>query len=436
MTALKQFNRNLFRCGSFYFQSRPAKVVIGMSGGVDSTVAAILLKNKGFELSGVFMKNWDERDEEGNGICRADKEAEDAEMVCNRLEIPFSTVNFVKEYWNEVFEELLTDYESGSTPNPDIECNRRIKFGHFFNHCREHLGCDAVATGHYARTTYGDFLQAKMRSSCCRLLQAMDRVKDQTFFLAQVPQEALANTMFPLGSYNKEVVKKIATYSGFENIAKKKESMGICFVGKRRRGFQTFIGEYVDPNPGVFKDVDTGKVVGNHDGIHQWTVGQRIPLSGQKQKAYVVSKDLDSQTIQICFGQHHPALYSQHFYTDTPHWIDNPPNDILNNKSYRCQYRSQHTEPLSDVTISYGMSSSSSSTNGVSWAPNHEFVDKGSLVVSLAKPERAVTCGQYAVFYYGDECLGSAKIRRVGPSLYTMNTDNCRDIIQKDLEDV
>ena len=396
------------------------RVVIGMSGGVDSTVGAHMLKSKGFEVIGVFMKNWDIADE--TGTCRADKEAEDAEYACQQLNIPFQTVNFVKQYWNEVFEKLVNEYEQGWTPNPDVDCNRHIKFGTFYQHCREYIGCDAIATGHYARSSFGDFLEDQDISKNVKLLKAMDSVKDQTFFLSQIPQNALRSTMFPIGSLTKDVVKKIAkSTKGLEKIAKKKESMGICFVGKRRDGFQEFLKEYTETAIGPIIDIETYKTIGEHEGVHLWTIGQDARLAGQKGLPYFVcDKDKTTNTVYVCKGSNHPALYCENFHTDEPYWIDHAPEELSNrsqDQTLNCQYRSQNQQPVSDVCISYGLSSTG----------NWEFVNRKSLIVSLVEPERAITPGQYAVFYKGEECLGSARINKVGPSLYTMNKDNCRE---------
>jgi len=390
-----------------------------MSGGVDSTVSAHFLKKKGFEVIGVFMKNWDTVDE--TGICRADKEAEDAEYACKQIGIPFQTVDFVKEYWNEVFAKLVDEYQQGWTPNPDVDCNRSIKFGHFFQHCREQIGCDAIATGHYARTSFGDYLEDQDMRYNVKLLKAMDQVKDQTFFLSQIPQNALRNTMFPIGSLTKEVVKKIAkSTKGLEKFAQKKESMGICFIGKRRSGFQEFLKEYTETKSGLIVDIEDYKTIGGHQGVQFWTIGQGAKVGGTLIKNYVCDKDKATNTLYVCKGVNHPALFSENFHTDDPYWIDQAPEELSNrskDQTLHCQYRSQNTSPVSDVCISYGLSSTG----------NWEFVNRNSLIVSLVEPERAITAGQYAVFYKGEECLGSARINKVGPSLYTMNKDNCRE---------
>jgi len=322
------------------------------------------------------------------------------------------------------FLNLLNEYQEGFTPNPDVDCNRFIKFGHFHRYCLEQIGCNAVATGHYARSTFGDFLEHHDINRRVKLLMAMDRIKDQTLFLSQIPQEALRNTMFPIGSLTKDVVKKIACTIGLEKIANKRESMGICFVGKRKDGFSSFLEEYIQPSPGPFVDIETYKVVGEHTGIHNYTLGQRTKIKGQENRRFVVDKDVNSNTVYVCEWTDHPSLYSENFFTGDAHWIDEAPDELTNrskDQTLACQYRSQNQNPLSSVHISYGLNSTG----------NWEYINRRSLIVSLAVPERALTPGQYAVFYRGEECLGSARMVKIGPSLYTMNKDNCREKIKQ-----
>jgi len=405
------------------------RVVVGMSGGVDSTVSAILLKNRGFEVVGAFMKNWDGVDE--TGVCTSDKDCEVAERVATRLGIQFHTVNLVKEYWNEVFEELLEDYKQGLTPNPDILCNSRVKFDHFYSHAVNTIGCDAIATGHYARNSYGQDLEFANTSGPARLLKSVDRTKDQTFFLSQMPQEALRKTMFPVGELPKTVVKQIATQAGFPEIALKKESMGICFVGKKsapgKRGFQEFISEYIPEQPGNFVDIDTGEVIGQHGGVHLWTLGQSAKLNVNQNKYVVVAKNIETNEIKVADDSKHPALYAENFFTSSPHWIARAPEQLGNissDRSMEAEFRFQNMSPLTQCVMSFNMASTS----------NWESMDQNSLIVSTAEPLRAITPGQFAAFYQGDECLGSARIVRPGPSLYTLNIKNCRTNILKEVE--
>jgi len=397
------------------------RVVVGMSGGVDSTVSALLLKNKGYEVVGVFMKNWDGVDE--TGVCTADQDQEAAADTAKQLGIKFTTVNLVKQYWNEVFNELVEDYSRGLTPNPDILCNSRVKFTHFYEHAINVIGCDAIATGHYARNSYGPDLELRHSNQRAQLLKSIDRVKDQTFFLSQIPQNALQRTMFPVGDLTKDVVKKIAAQAGFPQIASKKESMGICFVGKKsapgKRGFQEFIAEYVADKFGEFVDIDTGERVGTHKGIHQWTLGQRTRVKKNDQSYFVVSKNPENQEIVVAGGIDHPALFCDNFYTDSPHWIAGAPGGIRSGRNVDCEFRFQNMQPLSQCNIQCSMTSSPSGN----W---EEISTEGGLVVCVAEPMRAVSPGQFSVFYQADVCLGSARITRPGPSLYSLHTGRHR----------
>ncbi|BFZ08846.1 hypothetical protein BsWGS_11885 [Bradybaena similaris] len=366
------------------------RVVCGISGGVDSAVSALLLKQKGFDVVGLFMKNWDIRDEKGT--CTTDEDRSDAEFVCKTLNIPLYEVDFVKQYWNEVFINMVKDYESGNTPNPDILCNRHIKFHHFIHHAETKLGADAIATGHYARTSVGynlDHIDPRVGVS---LLCAEDTEKDQTFFLSQISQSALQKTIFPIGDLTKKEVKKIAAESGMEKIAKKKESMGICFIGSRN--FQSFIEHYIEPKKGNFIDVETGKVVGQHKGTHYWTLGQRCHLPGLAAAYFVCEVRPRDNEVIVASGTNHPALFTCSFTTEPCYWIQAAPGD----GAFRAEFRFQHKHPLI----------------GCSGQLEHH----GGSLVSLDQPMRAVTPGQYAVFYKDNICLGSGKIWKLGPTLY------------------
>lgn len=373
------------------------KVVVGLSGGVDSAVSALLLKKNGFQVIGAFMKNWDIADETGN--CTASEDLRDAEWICSKLGIELHEVNFVKEYWNEVFSNAIDDYRIGLTPNPDILCNRHIKFNVFFKYCAERLGADTIATGHYAQTSFGNFMQFYNPSQGVRLLKAVDSVKDQTFFLSQVKKEALEKTMFPIGNLIKTQVKKIALEHNLDRIAQRKESMGICFIGSRN--FQQFISEYVDNKEGAFIHVESGDVVGKHSGIHQWTVGQRCRIGGQLEPLYVMKKDVDFQNIYVAPGQFHNSLLNKFFTTSVPHWIHSAPQQLESNSVLDCEFRFQNTDPLACCQVMK--------------------LTNGGLAVQLQQPKHALTCGQFAVFYMGNECLGSARITSTAPSLFTLN---------------
>ncbi|KFB35610.1 AGAP011960-PA-like protein [Anopheles sinensis] len=376
------------------------RVVVGISGGVDSAVSAYLLKKRGFEVCGAFMKNWDLIDE--SGYCSGEQDWEDAQRLCRMLDIPLEQINFVKDYWLEVFGSFLKDYDAGITPNPDILCNRHIKFNRFYRHARERMNADAIATGHYARTNFGPFLEHYNDKENVRLLMAPDPIKDQTFFLSQITAETLKRTMFPIGALTKQQVKQLATEVGLESYARKKESMGICFVGKR--SFQQFIGEYIETKPGPFVDVDSGRVVGTHAGLHHWTVGQKCKIGGCLQPYYVLRKHRDTNVIEVASGHDHPLLFTDMVYAEDPVWI-NVPRGLEEGRVVRCQFRFQHTKPLVDCSLIETIVACGDGAR------------KRQLFVKLDKPLRAITPGQYAVFYRNEECFGSARILQPGPSV-------------------
>ncbi|XP_043268365.1 mitochondrial tRNA-specific 2-thiouridylase 1 isoform X2 [Venturia canescens] len=351
----------------------------------------------GFNVTAVFIKNWDTADESGQ--CIAENDYKDAEWVCKKLDVPLIRVDFVKEYWNDVFSYLLGSYQNGHTPNPDIECNRKIKFDKFFHYARENLKADAIATGHYARTSFGPYLEAYKPDSKVKLLQAIDCSKDQTFFMSQVAQEPLRRCMFPLGEYHKAEVKKMAEEAELDVVAKKKESMGICFIGSRY--FKEFIAEYVEDKPGNFMDYDTGSIIGKHEGIHQWTLGQRCRIGGQEKPFYVYHKDVQTNDILAVKGTDHPALFTQLIIAANPHWINEEPQQLKDSKGiFHCDFRFQHQHPLSPCSVYKSLNN--------------------RLIIRLEVPQRAVTSGQFAVLYSGAECLGSAVILHPGPSLHSL----------------
>uniref|UniRef100_A0A1B0D5K8 tRNA-5-taurinomethyluridine 2-sulfurtransferase n=1 Tax=Phlebotomus papatasi TaxID=29031 RepID=A0A1B0D5K8_PHLPP len=285
----------------------------------------------------------------------------------------------------------MEDYESGLTPNPDILCNRFIKFDNFFEFAtsRDKLGAEAIATGHYARTNFGAYLEKYTPERNAKLLQARDTFKDQTFFLSNIPQRALKKTMFPLGDLTKDQVKAIAMGSGMGFLLRKKESTGICFIG--HRNFQEFISEYIVSKPGKLIDIDTGSIVGSHNGFHHWTVGQRCRLSGYPQPYFIAQKDPNTNNIFVAQGTNNPALFSKRFFTESPYWIDKScaPNV---DKGFHCKFRFQHTKPLTRCEVKKNPE-----------RPNE-------LLVILERPLRAITPGQYAVFYSETECYGCARI--------------------------
>nr|XP_031529525.1 mitochondrial tRNA-specific 2-thiouridylase 1 isoform X1 [Vicugna pacos] len=304
------------------------------------------------------MKNWDLLDE--HGVCTADKDCEDAYRVCQILDIPFRQVSYVKEYWNDVFSDFLNEYEKGRTPNPDIVCNKHIKFSCFFNYAVNNLGADAVATGHYARTSLEDeevFQQKHIKRpeglfrnrfeirNAVKLLQAADSFKDQTFFLSQVSQDALRRTLFPLGGLTKDFVKKIAAENRLHHVLQKKESMGICFVGKRN--FENFILQYLQPRPGKFISIEDSKVLGTHKGWFLYTLGQRAKIGGLREPWYVVEKDGTKGDVLVAPRTDHPALYRDLLRTGRVHWIaEEPPAALVRDKMMECHFRFRHQMAL------------------------------------------------------------------------------------------
>ncbi|XP_071960145.1 mitochondrial tRNA-specific 2-thiouridylase 1-like [Antedon mediterranea] len=370
-------------------------VACAMSGGVDSAVAALILKSQGYKVTGVFMKNWDVVDEHGE--CVADNDAKDAEYVCDKLGIPFQQVNFVKEYWHNVFSYLINEYQTGYTPNPDILCNKHIKFDHFLHHALHTIGADTLATGHYARIQEDDSTKERR----VKLMKPVDTWKDQTFFLSQVRQEALQKVIFPIGDLTKNVVKDIALQAGLEKIVKKKESMGICFIGQRN--FHQFIQEYVEPAPGKFISIEDGEVIGHHNGCFLYTLGQNARIPAKNNKWFVVEKETSTRTIYVAPSTNHPSLFAESVVTEPVHWISSMPSTLQLNKTFECQFRFQHADVPVDCTLTLN--------------------SDNSLLISLKKPLRALTPGQFAVLYVGDECLGSGRILHCGPSLYALHKD-------------
>ncbi|XP_038212563.1 mitochondrial tRNA-specific 2-thiouridylase 1 isoform X1 [Zerene cesonia] len=368
------------------------KVAVGMSGGVDSAVTAFLLKKANYQVEGVFMRNWDSNYE--GGFCSDEKDFEDASFVCRKLQIPLHRVHFIKQYWNEVFTVLLKEYESGLTPNPDILCNRYIKFDSFFEHCRNNLSVDAIATGHYADTSFGPFLEHYKEDQKVKLLQPADKHKDQTFFLSQVKQFSLRKCMFPLARYLKSEVREIARQEGLINVASKRDSTGICFIGKKR--FKNFIDEFIPEKKGNFIDIDTGQIVGEHSGIHKWTVGQRCCLCNWRDAYFVFKKDIVTNNIYVVPGTKHPALWNNLCFTNIPHWICEEPIELTKNGVLKCFFRFQHTKLL---------------------VPCRVVKNTEGLTILLDHKLRALTEGQFGVLYKDGECLGSAKITNIFKNL-------------------
>lgn len=354
-----------------------AKVIVGMSGGVDSSVAAWLLREEGYQVEGLFMKNWEQDD--SDEYCPAALDLADAQAVCQQLKIPLHTVNFSQEYWDRVFAHFLNEYEQGRTPNPDVLCNKEIKFNAFLNHALQ-LGADYIATGHYARVKNGQLFKAK------------DREKDQTYFLNAVDPEALTKTLFPIGDYLKTQIREFAKDLGLVT-HDKKDSTGICFIGEKR--FKNFLKEFILAKPGDIKSAE-GQYLGRHDGLMYYTLGQRQGLGiGGRQEAseepwYVVDKDLKTNTLIVAQGNSHPMLYAQGLICSKIHWLA---EDCKNNLPLTCYAKTRYRQPEQACMIS----------------PEND----NQHYVMFSSFQRAVTPGQYVVFYDKNLCLGGATIEQI-----------------------
>ena len=350
------------------------RVVVGMSGGVDSSVAALLMKRAGHEVIGVFMKNWEEKDE--NGVCTSERDWADVRSVCEALDIPYYSVNFAKQYYERVFEHFLSEYRKGRTPNPDVLCNREIKFNVFLDFA-EQLGAEKLVTGHFASI---DCVNGEYR-----LLRAADENKDQTYFLYMLGQRALSKALFPVGNLTKAQIRQIAREAGLP-VSEKKDSTGVCFIGERN--FKQFLSGYLPAQPGDMVTPD-GRVVGRHDGLMYYTLGQRRGLGigggGNGQRWFVLGKDLARNRLIVSQGED-DALFSLSATGSELTWLaERPP--AAEGEPLDCQVRLRHRQPLQDCRLT---------------------LSGGRAHMAFATPQRAVTPGQSAVFYQGQVCLGGA----------------------------
>ena len=356
------------------------KVIVGMSGGVDSSVSAYLLLQQGFQVEGLFMKNWEEDD--SDEYCAAAEDLADAEKVCETLGIELHTVNFAAEYWDNVFEHFLDEYKAGRTPNPDIMCNKEIKFKAFLEFAAEALGADYIATGHYVRRAYD--------GKQWQLLRGVDNNKDQSYFLYTLSHEHVAQTLFPVGELEKPEVRRIAEQQGLVT-AGKKDSTGICFIGERK--FKDFLQQYLPAQPGTIESVD-GEELGQHEGLMYHTIGQRkgLHIGGLADASdapwYVVDKDIERNVLIVAQGKHHPRLYSKGLVAGQLHWIDRKPLKQPLRCAVKTRYRQQdipcQVTPLGDDQVE----------------------------VIFDEPIAAVTPGQSAVFYLDEVCLGGGIIEQ------------------------
>lgn len=353
-----------------------ARVVVGMSGGVDSSVAALLLKQQGYDVIGIFMKNWDDTDE--NGVCTATEDYEDVVRVCNQIGIPYYAVNFEKQYWEKVFTYFLDEYKAGRTPNPDVMCNKEIKFKAFLEHAMA-LGADYLATGHYARVAY--------RDGEYQLLRGLDANKDQTYFLNQLGQAQLSKVLFPIGELQKSKVREIAKEAGLAT-AGKKDSTGICFIGERN--FKQFLSNYLPAQPGEMQTLD-GEVKGTHDGLMYYTIGQRhgLGIGGSGEPWFVVGKNLKDNILYVAQGFDNELLYSDAIIATNVNWVSGrKPSEPMS-----CTAKFRYRQPDVPVTV--------------------EMIDETTARVSFEQRVRAVTPGQAVVFYNGEQCLGGGPIDQV-----------------------
>ncbi|HEY8362119.1 MAG TPA: tRNA 2-thiouridine(34) synthase MnmA [Tissierellaceae bacterium] len=356
------------------------RVILGMSGGVDSSVSALLLKEAGYEVIGLFMKNWSEKDE--FGVCTATQDAEDARRVAEQLDIPFYTINFEKEYWNRVFTYFLNEYKKGRTPNPDVMCNQEIKFNAFLDYALK-LEADYIAMGHYA--------QVEKRNGKYYLLRGKDKNKDQSYFLSRIGQRALSKTLFPVGHLEKREVREIAEKYNLYT-AKKKDSTGICFIGER--DFDEFLDRYLLAKEGDILSVD-GQYLGKHKGLIHYTLGQRKGIGiggiGTGEPWFVAGKDLKNNILYVAQGENHPALYSISLISEEPSWIlDEPPKMPL-----ECTAKFRYRQK--DIPVIVNM------------------LNNGNLHIQYKEPVKAVTPGQVVVLYKGEVCLGGSIIKSLEP---------------------
>lgn len=350
------------------------KVVVGLSGGVDSSVAALLLKQQGYEVIGLYMKNWEEKDPDGQ--CSSAEDYEDVARVCDILDIPYYGVNFAQEYWDSVFADCLEEYKQGYTPNPDVLCNREIKFKVLFEKAKE-LGGDYLATGHYCRT--------RIHEGEAQLLKGLDPNKDQSYFLYTVQSDILQHVLFPIGELPKSEVRDIARKHQLP-VHSKKDSTGICFIGERN--FKEFLGQYISFSPGEFQTT-IGQVVGRHDGVPFYTVGQRrgLGIGGPGEAWFVVGKDVDKNIVYVEQGAEHPALYSSDLEANELSWVSakGAPEQPVECSS-KIRYR-QDDRPC-----------------------RIDAIDDGIAYVTFPDKQRAVTPRQSIVFYDGEVCLGGGMI--------------------------
>ena len=357
--------------------SRNKRVFIGMSGGVDSSVAALQLLEQDYQVEGLFMKNWEQDDDED--YCAAAADLKDAQQVCDQLGIKLHSVNFSDQYWDRVFQHFLDEYSAGRTPNPDILCNREIKFRAFLDYALQ-LGADYIATGHYARLDQQDGLY--------RLLKGRDANKDQSYFLYTLGQQQLKHSLFPIGDMEKTRVRELAEQAGFVN-HDKKDSTGICFIGERK--FSDFLQRFLPAQPGEIRSLDD-ELLGRHHGLMYYTLGQRkgLGIGGVRGSAedawYTVAKDLQHNILRVAQGVDHPALFHTHLRASQLHWVSGQPPQA----PFTCRAKVRYRQADQDCEIS--------------------LLQDDQCIVEFNQAQRAITPGQSVVFYQQDQCLGGGVI--------------------------
>lgn len=360
-----------------FLKNAQTTVVVGMSGGVDSSVACLLVKLQGYRVIGLFMKNWDETNPDGT--CPADSDYQDVIKVCEAMDVPYYSVNFIQEYWDGVFSEFLNDYKQGFTPNPDILCNREIKFKVFYQKAKL-LGADFLATGHYCQVENGE------------LKKAIDQNKDQTYFLYAVQKDVFKDVLFPIGHLPKPKVRELATLYKLAT-STKKDSTGICFIGERN--FKTFLSQYIDSSKGHFLDLK-GKVLGQHDGTCFYTLGQRkgLGIGGPGEAWFVVSKNHDKNEVFLAQGDDHPALYADGLTAVELNWLVKAPVG-----EFRAMAKVRYRQPEEPCTVT---------------------VEGETAKVIFDRPQRAMTPRQSVVLYQGETCLGGGIIQEISPTYFEL----------------
>ena len=364
------------------------KVLVGLSGGVDSAVAAYLLKEQGYDVTCAFMRNWDAYANNdilgnptiGNDVCPQEQDYMDAKAVADKLGLPLLRVDFVKEYWDYVFTSFLDEYRKGRTPNPDILCNKYIKFEAFLNYAKS-LGFELLATGHYARVYHGE--------DESKLLRGLDDNKDQTYFLCQIKQDALQKALFPIGDLQKSQVREIAKRLALDSVSTKKDSTGICFIGERN--FKNFLQNYLPSKEGDIIDVNTKAVLGKHSGVLYYTIGQRkgLGIGGNKGPWFVVGKNVEKNLLYVTNGEENDWLYSTSCIVSNVNWFSHQKPEA----EYACTAKFRYRQKDHEVSIC--------------------FISDDVILCSYPQGVSSVTCGQEAVFYQGEVCLGGGVIEEV-----------------------